>query len=245
MVTSGSSSRTAAAAGTASGWIVGKGLRLARQRRVASSTSQGQGSPAPDPGPKIVVTLRQPMTAARHCLSGRQEARRGIPRRSVTAICHRQAAHSRRYACLPALRGYRWSSQCVTGILRGRPSFPSGHGPDDLACDLDGGVVKVRQDDPRGNWHIGSDLVGPARRCEGYVTVGPAGPAIQRPVIERVAALTMIPRIAGPSCERRTPSPATAVPMSARRPARSALAVHTHGQVVWVKESARRRSSSH
>src|SRR6266516_526051 len=56
MVTSGSSSRTAAATGIASGWIAGKGLRLARQRRVAPSTSQGQGSPAPGPGPGIVVT---------------------------------------------------------------------------------------------------------------------------------------------------------------------------------------------
>ncbi len=45
----------------------------------------------------------------------------------------------------------------------------------------------MRQDDPRGNWHIGSDLVGPARRREGHVTAGPADPAIQRPVIERIA----------------------------------------------------------
>jgi hypothetical protein len=47
-----------------------------------------------------------------------------------------------RSACLPALRDYRWSSQCVKASCPGPPSFPSGHGPDDLACDLDGGVVK-------------------------------------------------------------------------------------------------------
>lgn len=126
-------------------------------------------------------------------------------RRAPPSICHdarerelgiaqcgigpgRRSRHSRQGgACLPALWDYRWSSQCVTGILPGPPSFPGGHGPDGLAWDLDGGVVRVRQDDPRGNWHIGSDLVGPARRREGHVTAGPADPAIQRPVIERVA----------------------------------------------------------
>ena len=140
-------------------------------------------------------------------------------------------AHSRRYACLPALRDCRWSSRCVTCVLRDPPSFPSGHGPDDLACDLDGGVVKCGKTILVAAGTSAATLMAPARRREGSVTAGPADPAIQRLSSSALPTLTMIPRIAGPSYQRRTPSPATAAPSSRRRPARSALAGHTHGQV--------------